>query len=106
MNKRLKMLVMIAVAGSVLGTASLAEAGKIRSTVERRQSPGKGFWDTSHRSVTRQQRSSHFHWNPFRFLHQHKRYQPATKNSQKSWGWQRSSRAELHHPGPRKSRGR
>lgn len=105
MKSYLKVLAAVTIAAGILGTTSLAEAGKIRSTVERRQSQGKGFWDTTHKPIVRH----HYHrthgqlWNSFRSLHHNKTYRSAPK-SKKSWGWQRSSRAELHHPGPRKRR--
>lgn len=101
MNKRLKMFLMVAVAGSVIGSASLAEAGKIRSTVERRQSPGKGFWDTSHKPTVRHHRSAIQGWKPFSFLHQQKSYRAAPKKSKASWGWQRSIQDRRQRPGGR-----
>tara|TARA_R110002072_G_scaffold284006_1_gene447811 strand:+ start:28810 stop:29115 length:306 start_codon:yes stop_codon:yes gene_type:complete len=101
MSKRLKMFLMVAVAGSVIGSASLAEAGKIRSTVERRQSPGKGFWDTSHKPTVRHQRSAVQSWTPFGFLHQKKSYRVAPKKSKATWGWQRSIQDRRQRPGGR-----
>ncbi len=41
---------MFAIAFAVAGGASLTEAGKVRSTVERHQHPGSGFWDDDHKS--------------------------------------------------------
>ncbi|WP_372723458.1 hypothetical protein [Novipirellula sp.] len=97
MFKQAQYALIAAIAFSFVGGASLAEAGKIRSTVERRHSPEKGFWDSSHHSknVVRHHASPRVHYTP----------KTHESNSGKSWGWQRSSRAELHHPGPRKTRG-
>ncbi|HBJ36939.1 MAG TPA: hypothetical protein DDZ51_19710 [Planctomycetaceae bacterium] len=101
MSKQLKMFLMIAVAGSVISSASLAEAGKIRSTAERRQSPDKGFWDSSHDPVVRHQDTHHQEGQPFSFLHQQKIYRPAPKKSNASWGWQRSIQDRRQRPGGR-----
>jgi|GEM_PF-6318403 len=105
MSKRFKMFLMIAVAGSMIGSTTLAEAGKTRSTVERRQRPGQGFWDTSHKSKAHQHRSTHQGWNLFQCFGLQKSYRPATPTSGKSWGWQRGSRTEFYHPAPRRSGG-
>jgi len=103
MSKRLKMFLMVAVAGGVIGTASMAEAGNnIRNSVERRLNPGNGFWGNSPSVNTYQSRSSQRSWMPFQFFNSNNSYRPATRSNSKSWGWQRSSRAEFHHPGPRR----
>lgn len=103
MSKRVKYALMAAMAFSFIGGASLAEAGKIRSTVERRQSPGKGFWDTSHKPTVRhhQQRSHGQFWKSIQSLHQNKSYRSAPKSNKKSWGWQRSIQDRRQRPGGR-----
>lgn len=104
MNLKFRSLIIVGMLTATLGVASVAEAKKIRSTVERRQQPGRGFWEddhkSNHRPSTWQSHQSFWNWNG----------QPKFQSNQnatpkkKSWGWQRSSRAELHHPEPRKSR--
>jgi len=103
MDMKLRALIVTAVLAAALGNVSIAEAKKIRNPIERRQHPGRGFWEADHESqkpAAWQKR--HFfqhHWKPFWMTP--KKAAPAKK---KSWGWQRSSRAELHHPGTRRTR--
>ncbi|HBJ36932.1 MAG TPA: hypothetical protein DDZ51_19675 [Planctomycetaceae bacterium] len=107
MNPKLRALIVVAVVAASVGNAPIAEAKKIRSTAERRQHPERGFWENDHK-----QKDNHVrHHQPMIMNHwksvwsEPKTYKPKTHTpAKKSWGWQRSSRAALHHPGTRRTR--
>ncbi|WP_164103660.1 hypothetical protein [Candidatus Laterigemmans baculatus] len=100
MNKRLRTFVMVAVAGGVIGSAAVAEAGRGYHPAGSRQHTTEGVWKSGYRST-----GSQGFWHPFRFWDGQPVYRgtPASKGT--PWGWQRGSRAELHHGGPRSTRG-
>ncbi|XZE51601.1 hypothetical protein SH139x_003260 [Planctomycetaceae bacterium SH139] len=131
MSKFIRTLAVIVIVGSVAGTATIAEVQKIRSTAERRQHPGRGFWEnnrtqTVQRHMVQRPMVQHRHyvtptpsarswslpsWNvpnwstPQWFFGGQSRYQSAPHyqpaQPAQSWRWQHSGRAEVHHPGPR-----
>lgn len=106
MNKRLKMFLMIAVAGSVLGTASLAEADNATRRGVQQQSPRFVTWNVSQPASANHQSAQRSNWQMPLLWNGSNSYRTSPRTQRKSWGWQRSSRAEFHHPGPRKNRGR
>jgi len=84
---------------SLFGLASAADAAGIRHPIERRQHPGRGFFETnnSQKARTTQQPTA---WTQD-WLRSQRAVSPSSQSGQKSWRWQRSSRAALHHPAPR-----
>lgn len=100
---KLQALILIGMSIITIGTASIAEAKKIRSPADRRHRPELGFWENDEKprqsnTLTRKPifgNQINSHWTA-----------PKTSGPTKksSWGWQRSSRAEYHHPGTGRTR--
>lgn len=119
MSKQLKMFLMVAVAGSVICSASLTQAGEprstteTRSTTEPRQSPGQHSWDTFQQPVVRYhqhsfpQHSYHQHSYHQRFYRQPTYRQPSFHQPTFHQGWQPFSfphPQQSYRPAPEKSK--
>lgn len=122
MNRSIKAMVLGVVVSGLVGSASLAHADKPRSTVERRQHPGRGFWESSPQNHVQKhhvQKHASTHtlfqgrplfWNLSRLWQVDRTpvvRQSATRSSSKSsWRWNRGSRAQFYSGSRRAAGGR
>lgn len=88
---------------SMFSVASVADAADIRHPIERRQHPGRGFFERTPSKPVYRQNHQPQAWT-HGWLRSHMGTHRPSQPAQKSWRWQRSSRAELHHPSPRAGR--